>query len=579
MGGLKEKKSFRVVVWATLVLVLLFRCLCVLFNLKYGLFSLFDEGLFFIKFLPIEMLTVHTGSLSLSGDLFRFAFPNASNWDVLGLRQIGFWGTSIGILVLLASAGVFFFRKGVRGVSSFLSLTACVLLFGGFVYSGTVISGNDGLLFFEMFAIASCLLSVSSKKTWLKAVFICLFTIFAFNAVLFNAFGGGMLSILCVLFLVLYDGLDRKNIVLTAVCCLFGVVLSITMMHFTIISIPELVAFVRTSFVQVTNGGRAAHHSLSKVLMVIILGFRDLLITVTALLGVSYICEKVNKRSDKKWLAVLTGLVLFVVLFLWLKKPKIGLISLVTWISAVLWTELKLGKRPLQNKDFVLFLYLYLLPLCLSFGTNVSILNKAICFIVPWGLLLFQLGLLAKEKNCFSPIIMYGFVFVFVLSRWAVGMINQENGETYKFEKEKPIARMQLTKAQFDFYNEVYGILEDYGYTSQHDTILGFCFNEMTIVAMDAIPYTNDQQPEEFLLHDNALLPRPSFMILSEWDKAVLKEKIESLDWGFPEAYDVYELLHNPDPDSGFDMTQSTLFCLRARNTNKTQAMDLDSDL
>ena len=108
MGGLKEKKSFRVVVWATLVLVLLFRCLCVLFNLKYGLFSLFDEGLFFIKFLPIEMLTVHTGSLSLSGDLFRFAFPNASNWDVLGLRQIGFWGTSIGILVLLASAGVFF---------------------------------------------------------------------------------------------------------------------------------------------------------------------------------------------------------------------------------------------------------------------------------------------------------------------------------------------------------------------------------------------------------------------------------------------------------------------------------------
>lgn len=88
--------------------------------------TFFDEGLFFIKFLPIEMLTVHTGSLSLSGDLFRFAFPNASNWDVLGLRQIGFWGTSIGILVLLASAGVFFFRKGVRGVSSFLSLTACV---------------------------------------------------------------------------------------------------------------------------------------------------------------------------------------------------------------------------------------------------------------------------------------------------------------------------------------------------------------------------------------------------------------------------------------------------------------------
>ena len=124
---------------------------------------------------------------------------------------------------------------------------------------------------------------------------------------------------------------------------------------------------------------------------------------------------------------------------------------------------------------------------------------------------------------------------------------------------------MRLDENQFGFYKEVYDILNDYGYKSKQDTILGFCFNEMTIVAMDAVPYTNDQLPEEFLLHDKDELVKPTFMILSEWDVEVLKPVFETLDWGSAEEYDVYKLKNNPDPNSGYSMTQSTLYCLKSR--------------
>jgi hypothetical protein len=136
------------------------------------------------------------------------------------------------------------------------------------------------------------------------------------------------------------------------------------------------------------------------------------------------------------------------------------------------------------------------------------------------------------------------------------------------FEKEKlhfnegsAIASMNLTYNQKTFYDEVYGVLSENGYRSNIDTLLGFCFNEMTIVAMDAIPYTNDQQPEEFLLHNFDDLPCPKYIIFSEWDSIVLYNHLSQLDWNFPEGYYYYKCISNPDPNSGLGMTQSMIYC------------------
>ncbi len=42
----------------------------------------------------------------------------------------------------------------------------------------------------------------------------------------------------------------------------------------------------------------------------------------------------------------------------------------------MLWEDRGLGIELFKDKEFILFLYLYLVPLCLSFGTNIGILTS-----------------------------------------------------------------------------------------------------------------------------------------------------------------------------------------------------------
>ena len=217
------------------------------------------------------------------------------------------------------------------------------------------------------------------------------------------------------------------------------------------------------------------------------------------------------------------------------------------------------------KKDIVLLLYLFLMPFALSLGSNSGFLFKSTTVIVPWGILLFILLAKSRENSPAYSAALFLLVSVLVLIGTGRYYLNCILRETYCFNKEYPIARMSLSKPQSDFFSETYEILGQYGYQSQKDTILGFCFNEMTIVAMDAIPYTNDQHPEEFLTHNLEGLSRPDFMILSEWDIKKLTSRFQELGWGFPDDYDVHVMETNPDPGSGYQHTNSTMFCLSNR--------------
>ena len=54
-------------------------------------------------------------------------------------------------------------------------------------------------------------------------------------------------------------------------------------------------------------------------------------------------------------------------------------------------------------------------------------------------------------------------------------------------------------------------------------------------------------------------------MILSEWDEKKLPSRLQETGWGFPEDYDVFRLKTNPDPDSGYEHTMSSIYCLKER--------------
>lgn len=554
--------------WLLLIAVLVCGYLFTYLGLDRGLISVYDEGFFFLVNKPSGLFTVQTRPLFLSGELQQGLFPDVIEWDVLKLRRVAFAFKLLGIIVLVLSALVCF-RKTYTGSfnSAFqLEMTGCVLLVGLPMMSTVVLNGNTMLFLFEAIVLSLSLLVSSVEKQWMKYLLVGIMGFFVLFSMLCNAPAGCMLLALVFCFLVFYDGNVRTGIWNVIFMIFIGMSMALLVTHLAIISLADIYQFVQMALHQTTSGGDASHHSLMRVFLVVLLGIRDIMITTLPLLGISLLLSWVGEKRGKRWLLFLCALVLFFIVQKWQVRPRIYFCSVIT--CAMLLYAMKLiekGENLLRNGMFVLCSYLYLLPLFLSFGTNTTIMDRAMHFCLPWGLLIFLLGKESKDGKLVmneNGNWLYVFFIVFLLFPALKGLPNRWAYEPYVFEKGKPIARMKLTLDQYNYYTEVWDHLEKYGYTPQKDTLLGFCNNEMTVVAMDAIPYTNDQQPTEFRLHDPQTLKQPTFMILSEWDDEYLAPFFDSLWPNYREDYDVVEMKHNPDPGGAL---QSTLFLKKNR--------------
>ena len=566
-SGMK-RLDLRMAPWILLIAVLAFCHLLSFMGLDRDLVSVYDEGFFFLINKPNELFTVQTRPLSLANELQQGLFPNIGEWDVLTLRRVACAMKLLGVVMLVFSA-LAFFRKAVQNENKAvfsLEMVGCILLVGLKTMFTVVLSGNTFVFFCEMVVLSLSLLAVSVQKKWMKNLIVGIAGFFIFVSMLCNAPAGGMLLILVFLFLVFYDGSSRKKTWSLIAMLSIGIMSALLVTHFAIISFSDITQFIQMALNQTTSGGDASHHSLLKVFVTVLLGVRDIIITTLPLLGIALLLSWAGEKGRKKWLLFLCALVLFYIVQKWQVKPKIYFCSVMTCgMMLYLLKQFEKGENLLKNNIFILCAYLYLMPLFLSFGTNTTIMDRTMHFCAPWGLLIFLLGkdyedrIVIKNKNGDW---LYVFFVVFLLFPALKGMVHSWSYESYVFDKEKPIARMKLTSDQYNYYNEVWDYLKGYGYSSQRDTLLGFCNNEMTVVAMDAIPYTNDQQPTEFKLHDPQNITMPSFMILSEWDAEYLEPYFDSLWPNYRETYDVFEMKHNADPGGAL---QSTIYLRKNR--------------
>lgn len=554
----KEKLSKSTVLWSVLLIVL---CVCYVWkflSLNQGLSSLYDEGFFYTMIKTNQALVTGTQPLSLSTEILSAFIPNLEELDVLSLRRLACVLKISSILLVLFCSSIFLRESGLlRKFSDYLFLSTNTLLVGLYMVSSSVINMNDVLFILTSIVLSVCLIAIGVENKWLKRLLVTIMGMIFLLVTLNHTPAGIMMFGIFGVFLCLYDGFSIKKAVEILACLSLGLIIGVIFMHFVIISIPDLIEYVQTAITQTTSGGRASHHSLTKVILVIFFGFRDLIITVTALLGITYFCNQINKYDLNQWLCALIGLMLFFILNKWLVKPSIYFTEVITWVVIMF---MQVYGHKLTRNEIVLIIFLLILPIGISFGTNTNILGKALSNIAPWGMLMYII--FAYNKWNFRPyaVVLYitlsGFIMIQTIG---IPHLNKNN---LMFTKEKPIARMSLSTNQHTFYSEVNDILKENGYRGDHqDTLLGFCFNEMTIVAMDAIPYTNDQQPEEFLLHDLDNLPCPRYIIFSEWDSIVLHNRLSELDWGFPQEYNYHKCVNNANPNSGYKMTQSMIYC------------------
>ncbi len=555
---MKENLSKSTVLWSVLLIAL---CVCYAWkflSLNQDLSSIYDEGFFYTMIKVNKALVTGTQPLSLSTEILSAFIPNLENLDVLSLRRLACVLKICSILLLLLCSSIFLKKNGlIQKFKDYLILSASTLLIGLYVVSSSVINMNDVLFILTSIVLSVCLIAISVRNKWLKRLLVMIMGMILLLVTLNHTPAGIMMFGLFGLFLCLYDGFSVKKAVEILVCLSIGLIIGVMFMHFVIISIPDLIEYVQTAIIQTTSGGRASHHSLTKVILVIFFGFRDLVIIVTALLGVTYICNQINKYGFNQWLCALIGLMLFFILNKWLVKPSIYFTEIITWVVIMF---MQVYGHKLTRNEIVFIIFLLVLPIGISFGTNTNILGKALSNVAPWGMLLYII--FDYNKWNFRPyaITLYITLCVFIMIQ-TIGIPHVKKNNLM-FTKEKPIARMSLSANQHAFYSEVNDVLKENGYKGGYqDTLLGFCFNEMTIVAMDAIPYTNDQQPEEFLLHDLDILPCPKYIIFSEWDSIVLHNRLSELDWGFPQEYNCYKCVNNADLNSGYNMTQSMIYC------------------
>ena len=558
------KKHILTIVWAIIVACLVTICVLKYMTLSYNLHSVYDEGFFYVTSVFAHQPIADTQPLTLAQDAINTLVPNIEQYDVLALRQYGFWAKCISLIFLIGcSCLLIYHRYKEKKLHIYLALIASYLLFGTVLLPGDLFNMNDVILILVTIAFSLCLLS-SIASQWLKHIVVSLIGIVSMFTLLCNLPAGCMMIALCGLFIILDDGYSHKKLLFTSLFGLLGLTIGLCLTHLFVISLQDCFEFLQKGIVQTTNGGRASHHSLSKVILVIFFGIRDLTITTLLLCGITYICRICQQRFNKDWLTILLSIIGFVIIYQWQVKPKMTIACVLCWFT-IMFLEYHLKNKALNTKELLLILFSFVMPIGVVFGTNTSIISKALACGTPWGLLIFYLCY--KSRPEVHKYAVCGFIVIACCILNSVNfslLINKQ--EKLHFEAERPIARMNLSHNQKAFYEEVHTILSKYGYKGKQDTLLGFCFNEMTVVAMDAIPYTNDQQPEEFLLHDLENLPYPKYMILSEWDSIVLYDRLLELNWDFPVAYDYYKLENNPDPNSGYNMTQSMIYCRKQCN-------------
>ena len=384
------KKNILTIVWAIIVICLSTICALEYIGLSYNLQSIYDEGFFYITSVFAHQPIAYTQPLTLAQDIINTLVPNIEEWDVLSLRQYAFWAKSISLIFLIVCSCIYLCRRyKEKRLHIYLALIASHLLWGTILLPGVLFNMNDVVLILVTIAFSLCLLcSVASSR--FKYIGVSLIGVVAMFTLLSNLPAGCMIIALCGLFIFLDDGYSHKKLLYTVLFGLLGLSVGLFLTHTFIISLQDCFEFIQKGILQTTTGGRASHHSLTKVILVIFFGIRDLTITTLLLCGITYICKICQQRYGKDWLTIPLAIICFFIIYKWQIKPNISITCILCWYI-VMFLVYHIRNKALDSKDLLLILFSFIMPICVVFGTNTSIIVKSLASGTPWGLLIFYL--------------------------------------------------------------------------------------------------------------------------------------------------------------------------------------------
>ncbi len=195
-----------------------------------------------------------------------------------------------------------------------------------------------------------------------------------------------------------------------------------------------------------------------------------------------------------------------------------------------------------SNKSFKnIFFYfsILLLPLLLSIGTNTSILDKSLFYLVVWMIYLFKRFHLEKNSifnNTFIILMVVNSVF-FVYKFTNNIKIRGNFFTSTTYSKLKKINKIGIRPKQKAFFEKVDRILKLHNISSSSPCI-GFHQNQMTFYILGLNPIGVYFQPIDFILDPNRFSYKtPKTLFLNEYEYGVLVNDSVTKNWDFPSNY------------------------------------------
>ncbi|MDD3320934.1 MAG: hypothetical protein PHS59_05770 [Paludibacter sp.] len=535
--------------------------------------SIYDEGFLFLKIQAASQGIIEGGSQwAMFVDTF---FGSRISGNILYLRIAGYFVHLTSILLFAFISLRYLKRKCdfALEINEKIEYLLFVMLFGTLALGGIVISYNALQEFFLISMLLSFLdstISKNKKNIFAEYYLIGFLSFFAIMTIL----PSGILVLCCLILLMLqYYIKDIKMIISNLIFVFIGFLTATVLFHFFIADIGDVFVAMKHTANNITKLNRG-YDPLS-FLLKIIFYFRDYYIHISVLIGLSVISYFVMHYT-KKIVGFMFFLLSLVLVVLYLRKPLIETTTLLSFSFIVLFFLLNVKNKSFKIKEIfnfetLLLIFLFFYPLISSIGTNVSLAGKMSKFILPWSLLLFIMMNKLKIKDEYHEYTSYIKIYLIVIIaflpfRSIYSSVSHLKTEKLVFDKQKPISNMIITSKQKEYFDKVYDIMSVYDY-KKGDVIFSTQLDHMTIVAFDAIPAGLFFQPMDYNADGNKLsLPKPDYLLLTEFDLKLISENLKMQNWGFPEQFDTF-FVGTPEVIKTSYSTTRILYCRRSKLT------------
>lgn len=531
-------------------------------NINVGLSSLIDEG-------NILLLMNDPKPLGPGGTQFHIivgALITKFSYSAETLLWTRYILQLVSTLILLISSIIYL--RMTTNIKNLLYIYVILFLFLSSIclYSFTkAVSYNHFLQFTVSLTISFYLMFNTFANKVIQCLCLFLIGFIGIFAILNILPSGILLLFSTVLILILQVYSSYRRIFYTIFFILSGALFASLIVHLYIKNASELYQEYYKVSASISNLGRS--YDVPSLLFSLSRSILTFVVIGTLSLGLHTLFESLKYKFTNPYLPYIITCIFLVVLYVYsLKYTHKASLGLSEWsMSPLLLALFYYYKKdsltwPLNTKNYTI-IFLSILPIIASLGTNLGIASKFFYFIGTWIIVIFLLSD-KIETASFNLILLISLVIGFIGHVSIIGLIvNSTTENSVKSSKLSRISSIYITPKQKNHFENLHDTLMNHGFVDG-DTILAFQPDLMSVFAVGA---TAGRQvyfvPSDFLANDIHVHKQPRFIILNEYTYSQVNEKLKY--WGFPETYSKINI-GTPETENYFNADKPRmLFCLK----------------